>query len=132
MAHERARALRRRMSDGERKLWQALRERQVDGLRFRRQHPIGKYIADFVCLEKRLVVEVDGAQHTEAVQAAHDAERDQWLRAEGYCVLRFPTVEVSRNCNGVVDTIWAELRSLPATARHGHPHQERHRTWLAR
>ena len=127
MANERARALRKRMSEGERKLWQALRERQMDGVRFRRQHPIGKYIADFVCLEKRLVVEVDGGQHTEDAQAAHDAERDRWLRAEGYCVLRFPTIEVSRNVNGVLDTIWAELQSLPATARHRHPHRERQR-----
>ena len=128
MASERARALRKRMSDGERKLWWALRERRMDGVRFRRQHPIGRYIADFVCLEKRLVVEVDGGHHTEDAQAAHDAERDRWLRSEGYRVLRIPTIEVSGNFNGVLDTIWAELQGLPITSRHRHPHQERHRT----
>ena len=69
MPNERARNLRKSMSDGERKLWQALRARQVDGVRFRRQHPIGPYIVDFVCLERRLVVEVDGGHHTEDDQS---------------------------------------------------------------
>ncbi len=127
MANERARTLRKKMSDGERKLWQALRARQVDGLRFRRQHPIGGYIADFVCLEKRLVVEVDGGHHTEDAQMAHDARRDRWLADEGYRVLRFPSSEVFRNLGGVLDTIWAELQGLPSGPRHCHPHQERHR-----
>ena len=129
MANERARrSLRKKMSDGERKLWRALRARQVDGLRFRRQHPIGRYVADFVCLEKRLVVEVDGGHHTQDAQMAHDAKRDRWLDAEGYRVLRIPSAEVFGNLSGVVDTIWAELQELPSAARHCHPHQERHRT----
>jgi very-short-patch-repair endonuclease len=105
MADERARALRKKMSDSERKLWWALRARQVDGLRFRRQQPIGNYIADFVCLEKRLVVEVDGGHHTEETQKAHDTRRDLWLSAEGYRMLRFPNTEVFGNLDGVVDTI---------------------------
>jgi very-short-patch-repair endonuclease len=128
MANERARALRKKMSDGERKLWRALRARQVDGLRFRRQHPIGRYIADFVCLEKQLIVEVDGGHHTEDAQMAHDARRDRWLCGEGYRVLRVSNTEVFRNLSGVVDTIWAELQALPYAPRHCHPHQERHRT----
>ena len=71
------------MSDAERKLWHSLRAKQIDGMRFRRQHPIGRYIVDFVCLERRLVVEVDGGQHTEDDQIAHDARRDRWLRDGG-------------------------------------------------
>src|SRR5262245_27703885 len=110
MANERARALRKTMSDAERKLWHALHVGQVDGARFRRQHPIGRYVADFVCLERRLVVEVDGGQHTEDDQIAHDARRDHWLEAEGYRVLRVPTVDVYSNIAGVVDTIWAVLQ----------------------
>jgi very-short-patch-repair endonuclease len=120
MANERARELRKSMSDAERKLWHALRAKQVDGARFRRQHPIGPYIVDFVCLEQRLVVEVDGGQHTDDAHAADDARRDQWLMAEGYLVLRLPTTEVYANIAGVLDTIWSVLQ--------GHPHQQRHRT----
>jgi very-short-patch-repair endonuclease len=128
MANEHARILRKTMSDAERKLWHRLRAEQIEGVRFRRQHPIGKYIVDFVCLERRLVVEVDGGQHTEDDQMAHDGRRDHWLEAEGYRVLRVPTVEVLGNITGVVDTIWAALQEMPAVRRKRHPHQERHRT----
>jgi very-short-patch-repair endonuclease len=128
MANERARRLRKTMSDAERKLWYALRTRQVEGARFRRQHPIGKYVVDFVCLERRLVVEVDGGQHTEDDQIARDAHRDRWLEAEGYRALRVPTIEVYRNIVGVLDTIWAALQEMPWVRRKRHPHQERHRT----
>ena len=110
MANERARTLRKSMSDAERKLWRALRTRQLDGARFRRQHPIGRYVADFVCLERRLVVEVDGGQHTEDDQIARDARRDRWLVSEGYRVLRVPTIEVKANIAGVLDTSWAHCR----------------------
>jgi very-short-patch-repair endonuclease len=127
MANERARTLRKTMSDAERKLWQALRARQIEGARFRRQHPIGRYIVDFVCLERRFVVEVDGGQHTEDEQIAHDARRDRWLEAEGYRVLRVPTAEVYANISGVADTIWATLQEMPLVRRKRHPHQERHR-----
>jgi very-short-patch-repair endonuclease len=128
MANERARALRKKMSDGERKLWWALRVRQMDGLRFQRQHPIGSYIVDFVCLEKRLVVEVDGGHHLEDAQLVHDTRRDLWLSNEGYRVLRIANTEVFSNLEGVVDTIWAELRALPSTPRHCHPHLTRRTT----
>ena len=128
MANMRARTLRESMSDAERKLWRALRVRQLDGVRFRRQHPIGRYIADFVWLERRLVVEVDGGQHAEDDQVAHDARRDRWLGAEGYRVVRVPTSEVRGNIAGVLDTIWAALQERPPVRARGHPHQERHRT----
>ena len=125
MANERARALRKSMSDAERKLWRGLRARRIDGARFRRQHPIGRYIVDFVCLEQRLVVEVDGGQHTEDEHIAADARRDRWLESEGYRVMRVSTTDVYSNIDGVLDTIWATLRERPSKP---HPHQERHRT----
>src|SRR5713101_7206306 len=72
----RARALRSRMTDAERKVWYALRDRRFAKVKFRRQVPIGPYIADFLCYEARLVIEVDGGQH---VESASDARRDQWF-----------------------------------------------------
>jgi very-short-patch-repair endonuclease len=128
MANERARSLRKSMSDGERRLWHALRMRQIDGARFRRQHPIGRYIVDFVCLDRRLIVEVDGGHHTRDDQRAHDARRDAWLSAEGYRVLRVPAAEVFANIAGVIDTIWATLQEEPPMPAASHPHQDRHRT----
>ena len=110
MTNERARTLRKSMSNAERKLWYALRLRQLDGARFRRQHPMGPYIVDFVCLEKRPIVEVDGPQHAEEEHAARDERRDRWLNGEGYRVMRFQTIDVYRNLGGVVDTIWAALQ----------------------
>ena len=84
---ERSRQLRATMTDAERKLWSALRQKNLEGLRFRRQFPIGRYVADFVCLERRLVVEVDGGQHDARYQ--YDAIRDRELAARGFRVLRF-------------------------------------------
>ena len=110
MPNERARTLRKSMSNAERKLWYALRLRQLDGARFRRQHPMGPYIVDFVCLEKRLIVEVDGPQHAEEEHVARDERRDRWFNGEGYRVMRFQTIGVYRNLGGVVDTIWAALQ----------------------
>ena len=82
-----ARHLRKNMTDAERKLWRILRLRQVDGHRFRRQAPIGPYIADFACHEVKLIVELDGGRH--AIRAEEDAHRTQWLESQGYRVLRF-------------------------------------------
>jgi very-short-patch-repair endonuclease len=128
MANERARALRKSMSDAERKLWRGLRARRIDGARFRRQHPIGRYIVDFVCLEQRLVVEVDGGQHTEDEHITADARRDRWLESEGYRVMRISTTDVYSNVDGVLDTIWATLQEQPSVRVKPRPHQERHRT----
>ena len=128
MANARARTLRKSISSAERLLWRGLRGRQVDGARFRRQHPIGIYIVDFVCLERRLVVEVDGGQHTEDDHIVSDARRDRWLGSEGYRVMRVSTTDVYSNLAGVLDTIWAALRDLPPARAARHPHQERHRT----
>jgi very-short-patch-repair endonuclease len=75
----------------------------VEGLRFRRQHPIGKYIVDFVCLEKQLILEIDGGQH--AIEIDKDRDRDQLLLAEGYRILRFWNNVVFENLPGVLETI---------------------------
>jgi len=75
------------MTDAEQKLWQNLRNRQLGGFKFRRQHPIGPYIVDFVCLEKRIIVEADGGQHASDKNA--DISRDDYLKKKGYRVLRF-------------------------------------------
>ena len=91
------------MTDAEQALWRHLRERQLDGYRFRRQVPIGRYIVDFVCLEKRLIVEVDGGQH--AINQDDDKIRDTWLEKEGYRVLRFWNNDVLSNRNGVLQRI---------------------------
>ena len=114
MANERARALRKNMSDAEWSLWQVLRGGQIEGFRFRRQHPIGVFVADFVCLEKRLIIEVDGAQHAEPAQIKHDIDRTRWLESRGYRVVRFWTNEITENQDGVLDSIWAVLQELPS------------------
>jgi very-short-patch-repair endonuclease len=97
----RARELRNNSTDAERVLWSQFRLWRLDGYKFRRQQPLGRYIVDFVCLEKRVVVEVDGGQHAE--QATLDAERDRWLRREGFVVLRFWNTEVLKNMDAVRD-----------------------------
>ncbi|MDB5889630.1 MAG: hypothetical protein JWP47_461, partial [Polaromonas sp.] len=88
VAQANARALRRGMTDSERKLWSRLRMEQL-GVKFRRQHPVGNYIVDFACLTAMLIVELDGSQHQDSV--AYDEQRDAYLRCNGYEVLRFAT-----------------------------------------
>jgi very-short-patch-repair endonuclease len=100
-----ARALRSRMTDAERHLWSKLR-RRFFGHEFRRQAPIGPYIVDFVCFERKLVIEVDGGQHA---GSGKDAARDGFLREEGLLVLRFWNHEVLGNVEGVLAVIAAEL-----------------------
>jgi very-short-patch-repair endonuclease len=100
----RARVLRQRMTNAERKLWYALRDRRFARFKFRRQVPVGRFIADFVCFERRLVIEVDGGQHAESVR---DQWRDRWFAANGFRVLRFWNNEVLKNLEGVM-TVLAE------------------------
>jgi lysyl-tRNA synthetase class 2 len=106
-----ARKLRSNATDAETWLWSRLRRKQIDGRRFRRQVPLGPYVADFVCLDARLIVEVDGGQHTE--QAKRDAVRTAWLAAQGFRVLRFWNNDVLSNTDGVVETIRSALRAVP-------------------
>jgi very-short-patch-repair endonuclease len=102
-----ARRLRVNQTDAERVLWNRIRNRQIDGHKFARQLPIGAYVCDFVCREKQIVLEVDGAQHADS---ATDAIRDEYLVAEGYRVLRFWNNDVLGNLDGVLITIQAALR----------------------
>jgi very-short-patch-repair endonuclease len=104
---QRAQRLRAEPTDAERALWFRLRRRQVLGYKFRRQQPLGPYIVDFVCLEKRLVVEVDGSQHQE--QQPYDEIRTRWLESQGYRVLRFWNNEVLDTIDAVVETIAEQL-----------------------
>ncbi|MEM1020585.1 MAG: endonuclease domain-containing protein [Pseudomonadota bacterium] len=98
-----AKALRSNLTDAEAKLWQSLRRRQLNDLRFRRQVPIKGYIADFVCHEAKLVIELDGGQHAEA--EVYDGYRTKVLTGEGYRVLRFWNNDVMTNFEGVLSEI---------------------------
>ena len=102
-----ARQLRVNQTDAEKVLWNRIRNRQLDGHKFVRQLPISGYICDFVCREKRLVIEVDGGQHNESTA---DVIRDRRLTEEGYKVIRFWNNDVFGNLEGVLLTIQGELR----------------------
>jgi very-short-patch-repair endonuclease len=118
----RARELRSNASDAEQKLWRLLRQKQLNGLRFRRQFPLGPYFADFVCLPARLVVEVDGSQHSDVSQAAHDLRRTAWLSRNNFRVIRFWASEVMTNTSGVMEGIEAALREpLPQNIQRDAP-----------
>ena len=106
----RAHALRYDATPAERKLWQTIRNRQLDGLRFRRQVPLGPYIADFFCIAAQLVIELDGVSH---IDSATDARRDAWMLARGIRVLRFPNADVLGNLEGVVTAINEFVRTTP-------------------
>ncbi|MEE9559100.1 MAG: endonuclease domain-containing protein [Candidatus Brocadiales bacterium] len=106
-----AKNLRKRPTDAERLLWKHLRSKRFEGLKFRRQHPIGNYVVDFACLEKQIVIEVDGGQHT--IEKNKDEERDRWLEKEGYKVLRFWNNEVLTNVEGVSEVVKSNCLSHP-------------------
>ncbi|WP_205953498.1 endonuclease domain-containing protein [Pseudoxanthomonas winnipegensis] len=97
-----ARVLRREMTDAERLLWKQLRGGQLEGLKFRRQHPIPPYLADFCCIERRMIVELDGGQHSQG----RDAARTAFLESQGWRVLRFWDNEVLLEVEAVVEAIW--------------------------
>ena len=99
----RARQLRKNSTEAERALWQQLRAARLNGHKFRRQQPIGRYLVDFVCFEARLIVEVDGGQH--AQRQPYDAQRTVWLEAQGFRVLRFWNTEVLGHLEGVKEVI---------------------------
>jgi very-short-patch-repair endonuclease len=103
-----ARKLRNEMTDAERKLWSLLRARQL-GVKIRRQVPIGRYIADFLCEEKKLIIEVDGSQHFEAKGQARDKIRDEYLRKLGYHTVRFDNLDVLRFPDEVLMQIESSL-----------------------
>ena len=98
-----SRKLRSEMTVAESYLWRYLRSRQIHGLKFRRQHPAGKYILDFACIEAKLAIEVDGSQHNE--MQIYDDERTAWLETQGWKVLRFWNNEVLQNIEGVLEVV---------------------------
>jgi very-short-patch-repair endonuclease len=117
---QRARALRASMTDAEIILWSRLRRLALGGHRFRRQHPIGPYIADFACALSKLVVEIDGATHGSDIEIAHDRRRDAYLRSRGWRVLRFSNEDVYRRLDDVLDGI-CRFAPPPAVSRRPPP-----------
>jgi very-short-patch-repair endonuclease len=105
-----ARALRRNQTDAERILWNQLRNLQLDGVKFRRQHPIGNYIVDFDSLDRKLIIELDGGQHNEEQVKEKDEQRTKWLESEGYKILRFWDNDVLSNTEGVILLIQEALK----------------------
>jgi very-short-patch-repair endonuclease len=104
-----ARSLRRNQTDAERKLWFHLRNRQLAGVKFNRQIPIGKYIADFISYENNLIIEIDGGQHNDDSQKQRDIERSKWLKMKGYKVLRFWNNDILNNLDDVLESIHLTL-----------------------
>jgi 2-isopropylmalate synthase len=109
-----ARVLRRNATDAERIMWRLLRDRRLGGAKFRRQMPVGPFIADFASVEHRLVVEIDGGQHADSES---DVRRDRFLKADGWRVVRFWNNEVMRNREGVLEVIENALALTPALSR---------------
>ena len=107
-----ARELRKNLTDAERLLWYHLRNRQLGGHKFRRQHPIGPFFADFACIEKMLVVEIDGGQH--ALEKDKDKQRTAYLESEGFNVLRFWNNQVLNETEAVLERIKSILDSTPS------------------
>lgn len=111
MSKERARALRKRMTDAERKLWHHIRDRRLGGCKFRRQHPLGPFIVDFICLEEKIVIEVDGGQHAENEEM--DIQRSAYLNKMGYRVFRFWNNHVLEGTGAVLALILASIENNP-------------------
>jgi very-short-patch-repair endonuclease len=101
--HHRAAKLRHTLTEAEVKLWQCLRMHQANGVHFRRQHPIGKYIVDFCAPRQKLIIELDGGQHAD--QLEYDEQRTKFLQSRGYRVVRFWNNDVLRNTQGVMSVI---------------------------
>ena len=100
-----ARTMRQVMTPAEIRLWLRLKRRELDGVRFRRQAPLGSYIVDFFCPERKLIVELDGDHHGHDCNVIANAERTRWLEGQGYLVLRFANTDVMSNLEGVCATI---------------------------
>ncbi len=113
LSRERARRLRRDMTDAEQKLWSRLRARRFEKVKFRRQVPIGPFIADFCSHEHKLIIELDGGQHAE--QEAYDGERTRYLERKGYRVIRFWDGEVLLELEKVLEQIYEFLQVRPTT-----------------
>lgn len=106
-----SRKLRSNLTDAEQKLWYHVRQRQIDNHKFRRQHIIGKYIVDFICIEQMLIIELDGGQHTREM----DEMRTDFLNSKGYQILRFWNNDVLSNISGVLEIIKQNLSDADRT-----------------
>lgn len=102
-----ARGLRKSKTDAERKIWQLLRSRNLNDAKFRRQHPLGPYIVDFICINEKLIIEVDGSQHQQ--QQSYDAQRTTFLEQAGYRVIRFWDNDVLLQTENVMQAIYDRL-----------------------
>jgi very-short-patch-repair endonuclease len=109
--HTRARELRQNQTDAERRMWMLLRDRRLAHLKFRRQVPIGRYFVDLICLQKRLIIELDGGQHGENPD---DAIRTAWLESQNFKVIRFWNNDVLKNPEGVLTAILLALKMTPS------------------
>ena len=109
-----AKTLRRNLTDAEQKLWYHLRAHRFMGRKFKRQKPIGRYVVDFVCLEEKLIIELDGGQHAENIE--YDQVRDSWLRGQGYTVLRFWNNELMNETEGVLERIRIAIENKAASS----------------
>jgi very-short-patch-repair endonuclease len=116
MTHERARELRKYSTEAERRLWSGLRSRRLQGLRFRRQHPIGPYYADFVCSELKIIVEADGSHHHGEEQAWYDCRRTKFFEAQGFVLLRFENASILNHASACLAQI-ADLARRRLEAR---------------
>jgi very-short-patch-repair endonuclease len=110
---QRSRQLRKKQTPEEQQLWRILRDRRFEGYKFRRQYVIGAFIADFCCIEKELVVELDGGGHSEGIQRQKDESKDFYLKEQGYKILRFWNNEVKRSKDAVLETILHSLSPSP-------------------
>jgi very-short-patch-repair endonuclease len=113
MSRDFAKQLRRNLTPFEWRFWYAVKNRQLAGAKFRRQVPVGPYIADFLCISARLIIELDGSQHGDAADA--DADRTRYLEAQGYRVLRFWNNDVAANLEGVLRAVELTLAEAPLT-----------------
>lgn len=102
---EKSRDLRKNMTPQERKLWYIIKNRQFFGYRFRRQFPLGQYIVDFMCREKKIIIEIDGGQHNEIKNIQYDNKRTEYLISEGYKVIRFWNNDIDKNMGGVYNKL---------------------------
>jgi very-short-patch-repair endonuclease len=100
-----ARGLRRKQTEAEKMLWAKLRNKQLDGIKFRRQQLVGDYVVDFVSFDEKLIIEIDGGQHNETFKIEKDKRRTRWLKGEGFHVLRFWNNDVLLNVEGVLENI---------------------------
>lgn len=118
MRLRRANVLRKNMTEAERLLWRHLRNRQIAGCKFRRQHPVGPFVVDFICIEERIIIELDGGQHAFSIDA--DVRRSEYLKSRGYEVMRFWNNDVMQGTDAVFNVIHQALErpsprpSLPA------------------